>query len=496
MFVTAAIAVIKRWVPVLSLGVLYIFAVLPVAVLWGLALATAVSIASMLAFNWFFLPPTHTFQLRDGANWAVLAVYLVTAVVVSALAAQARRRAELAESREREAAARAAAELEAEAPSPKRHAEDRAAACGLARPPLAADGDPSPRPRVLANPDVRLARADRDELVETIRIEAERLDRIVGNLLDLSRLESGAAAPHQELWTADDLVARALDALGARGDRVVTELDADAPPVRIDAGADRARAREPDRQRAEVLAARRAGRASAWSRATASCCCMSTTTGPGVPADDREVVFEPFRRGDGSAAGRRPRARDRARLRRGERRARLGGAKTAGRRTSCSLPVADVRSSRHDARSSSSTTSRRSCARSQTSLRGAGYEVETATTAEQALTLGRGAAAGRRDPRPRPARRPRHRVAPELRAWSKAPIIVLSVVGDESEKVAALDAGADDYVTKPFGVDELLARLRAALRRAEPSGEPVLEIGDLRIDLEAREVTARASACS
>ncbi len=49
------------------------------------------------------------------------------------------------------------------------------------------------------------------------------------------------------------------------------------------------------------------------------------------------------------------------------------------------------------------------------------------------------------------------------------PVIVLSVVGDESEKVAALDAGADDYVTKPFGVEELLARLRAALRRVDPS---------------------------
>src|SRR5579864_2028246 len=107
-FVTAAIAVVKRWVPVLSLGVLYVFAVLPVAVLWGLGLATAVSIASMLAFNWLFLPPTHTFQLRDRANWAVLAVYLVTAVVVGALAARARRRAELAERREREATVLAA----------------------------------------------------------------------------------------------------------------------------------------------------------------------------------------------------------------------------------------------------------------------------------------------------------------------------------------------------------------------------------------------------
>ena len=65
---------------------------------------------------------------------------------------------------------------------------------------------------------------------------------------------------------------------------------------------------------------------------------------------------------------------------------------------------------------------------------------------------------------------------------------MLSVVGDESEKVAALDAGADDYVTKPFGVDELLARLRAAMRRVEPSHEPVYEIGELRVDLEKQAV--------
>ena len=87
----------------------------------------------------------------------------------------------------------------------------------------------------LGNPDVRLARADRDELVETIRAEAERLNRIVGNLLDLSRLQSGAATSHQELWTADDLVSRALAELGPRGERIVTELDENAPPVHTDA---------------------------------------------------------------------------------------------------------------------------------------------------------------------------------------------------------------------------------------------------------------------
>ena len=125
----------------------------------------------------------------------------------------------------------------------------------------------------------------------------------------------------------------------------------------------------------------------------------------------------------------------------------------------------------------------------QTSLRGAGYEVDAATTGEEALTL---AAVRPPDAVILDLVLPDARgtdVARELRAWSSAPIIVLSVVGDETEKVAALDAGADDYVTKPFGVDELLARLRAALRRAEPTAEPVLEIGGLRVDLEAREVT-------
>ena len=81
-FVTAAIAILKPYVPVLSLPVLYELAVLPVAVLWGVWLATAVSIASMLAFNFFFLPPVHTLALRDSANWFALVVYLVTGVVV------------------------------------------------------------------------------------------------------------------------------------------------------------------------------------------------------------------------------------------------------------------------------------------------------------------------------------------------------------------------------------------------------------------------------
>jgi two-component system, OmpR family, KDP operon response regulator KdpE len=77
-----------------------------------------------------------------------------------------------------------------------------------------------------------------------------------------------------------------------------------------------------------------------------------------------------------------------------------------------------------------------------------------------------------------------------LRGWSRVPIIVLSVRDAESDKVAALDAGADDYVTKPFGMDELLARLRAALRRAAPAEEEAtVETADFAIDLAAKRVT-------
>jgi two-component system, OmpR family, KDP operon response regulator KdpE len=83
-------------------------------------------------------------------------------------------------------------------------------------------------------------------------------------------------------------------------------------------------------------------------------------------------------------------------------------------------------------------------------------------------------------------------VTRELREWSAAPIIVLSARGREQDKVAALDLGADDYLTKPFGVEELLARIRVALRHAaQPVGGPpelVFEVGDLWVDLARREV--------
>jgi two-component system, OmpR family, sensor histidine kinase KdpD len=309
--VTAAVELLKGFVPVLSLGVLYIFAVLPIAVVFGLGLALVVSVASMLAFNWFHLPPVHTFTLADSENWFALAVYTATAVVVSELAARARRRAAAAEQRERESAL--LAELATELLRGRDLAEEvaevevrvadvlgvRSAVIELGpahRPPPAAvpipltvqgravgtlytpEGDDahvaaherflsalaahpavaivrarleresleaealrrsdlvktallravshdlrSPLTGVrtavgaLRNPTLRLTDHDRAELLETIDVDSERLQRLVGDLLDLSRLEAGSAAPEQEVWSLGDLVSEAVDALGARG---------------------------------------------------------------------------------------------------------------------------------------------------------------------------------------------------------------------------------------------------------------------------------------
>ncbi|MDQ3945601.1 MAG: response regulator transcription factor [Actinomycetota bacterium] len=123
-----------------------------------------------------------------------------------------------------------------------------------------------------------------------------------------------------------------------------------------------------------------------------------------------------------------------------------------------------------------------------TNLRARGYDVDLATTGEAALELA--------------SRHPPDvvildlglpgmsglEVIQGLRGWSTVPILILSAREAQGDKVAALDAGADDYVTKPFGIDELLARLRAALRRAEARHEPVIELGELSIDLDKRAV--------
>jgi two-component system, OmpR family, KDP operon response regulator KdpE len=129
-----------------------------------------------------------------------------------------------------------------------------------------------------------------------------------------------------------------------------------------------------------------------------------------------------------------------------------------------------------------------------TTLRGAGYEVDMATTASEALATA--------------ALRPPDaivldlvlpdgsgiEVLRELRTWTEAPVVLVSAVGEEAEKIAALDAGADDYVTKPFAIGELLARLRAVLRRAGGPGEPLLTVGPITVDLEKHAVSVDGKA--
>lgn len=122
-------------------------------------------------------------------------------------------------------------------------------------------------------------------------------------------------------------------------------------------------------------------------------------------------------------------------------------------------------------------------------LREAGFEIVPATTVAEALDAA--------------AVRPPHAaildlvlpdgdgidITRELRKWSSLPILVLSAIGEEEQKVRALQAGADDYITKPFASRELVARLQAALRRAVPAGdEPVLRAGELELDIAAHTV--------
>jgi two-component system sensor histidine kinase KdpD len=382
--VTGLIYGFREFVPVLSLGALYLFVVLPVAVVWGRAYAISVSVASMLAFNFFFLPPVHTFTLSDRANWFALAVYLVVAVVVSDLAARSRRRAADAEQRERETALLASIStallsgraLEEEIPA---MAEDAAAVLGAdsARIELGPRHEPPPgespleleaggrfvgalyvregpepnlpaRRRFLpplasllavASERARLERdaleaealrrsdtvktavlravshdfrspltairvavdglssetleldpSDRAGLLETVRVESARLDRLVGNLLDLSRLEAGAASPAPALWSPDDLVGQAL---GPGRERIRVDVGADVPPVQVDAAQiqrvlvnllDNALRFSPEK--APVLVRATHTRQDVILRVV--------DQGPGIQEGDLERIFDPF----------------------------------------------------------------------------------------------------------------------------------------------------------------------------------------------------------
>jgi K+-sensing histidine kinase KdpD len=301
--ITGVIFGLRSTIPVLSLGSLYVFAVLPVAIVFGLPYAIAVSVASMLAFNFFFLAPVDTFRLKDSSDWFALAVFVVTAVVVSELAARSRRRAQEAAVLADEATAllvereRLAAEaLDAEA---LRRADViktallRAVSHDLRTPLMAISTSAS----ALAALDLTIAEEDRSDLLATILSASELLDHLVGNLLDLSRLQAGAAEPEPELLDLDDLVVGALDELGADGRRVEAALPDDAPTIRADAH---------QIQRVLVNLIENALKYSPGdepvhvnvSSTPAEAVVRVIDHGPGVAADERERIFEPFHRGN------------------------------------------------------------------------------------------------------------------------------------------------------------------------------------------------------
>ena len=303
--------------PVLSLGALYVFAVLPVAILFGLSYAIAVAIASELVFNFLFLPPIHTLELRDSENWVALAVYLVIAIVVSELAARSRRRraqeaallAEIAtsllehgtvSSELERISAEAAQALQVE------HAEialgddssdgyaltaggrrvgtirleglrrGAATARGRLLPALASllgvaidrerlagealEAEALRRADVmktallravshdlrtplmaistsagaLARRDLSLDDADRAELLSTVLTASEQLDHLVDNLLDLSRLQAGAAQPDRGLIELEELVIAALGEVGDDAARAAVTFGEGSPTVLVD----------------------------------------------------------------------------------------------------------------------------------------------------------------------------------------------------------------------------------------------------------------------
>jgi two-component system sensor histidine kinase KdpD len=285
--VTGAVFALRPVAPVLSLGVLYVVAVVAVAVLYGLAYAIPASVASMLAFNFLFLPPVHTLALHDSANWVALAVYIAVAVVVSELATRSRRLAGEAVQAEtlRQSDAAKTAVL---------HAVSHDLRSPLTAIRTASEG--------LGNPAFELSTEERNGLFEAIRIEVGRLERLVDNLLDLSRLEAGPASRKPELWTIDTLLARALEQLGLDADRVHVVSVPELAPIRVDAAhvervlvnlLENALKFSSPAESVEVSAAAEPGRVVIRVR----------DHGSGVAEADRERIFDAFERGSGVGRG-------------------------------------------------------------------------------------------------------------------------------------------------------------------------------------------------
>ena len=393
----------------------------------------------------------------------------------------------------------------------------------------------------LRSPDVQWTAEDREELLATADESLDKLTRLVDNLLDMSRLQTGALSVFPRPAWLDEIVARALDHLGPASKDVIVDIPDSVPEVQVDPAI------------LERVIVNLTGNALRYSPPGKPPLLAASALGdrvelrvvdrgPGIPADDRDRIFVPFQRlgdtdnttgvGLGLALSRGlteamggtldpdetpgggltmivslpavSSQASRSRRRPGAGSGRRGALHDCGRGWPGGRSRKRPRSERHWPKGATHPRGPdRTMARVlvvddepqilralRINLRVRGYEVDTAASGKQALETA--------------ARRPPDLVILDLglpdldgvevigglRGWSTAPIIVLSGRAESTDKVEALDAGADDYVTKPFGMDELLARMRAAVRRAGPADDaPQVRLGDLVVDLAAKRVT-------
>ncbi len=308
---TLVVYLLKPVSPVVSLGVVYLPAILLVSIVWGLRLGLLASLASVIAFNFFHIPPLHHFTIGSDQNWVALGVFAIVAVASSALAGLARAQAVEAE-RRREQADRALAELAALSRERDRMQAEMVEAEALRR----SDELKTALLRSISH-DLRtpltsiiaggaalgsttLTEEERAELSEAIVGEGGRLSRLVENLLDMSRLEAGKAEPHREQTDLAEVLDVARDAV-ARPELVRLAVDRDLPSVDADAAQlERAFANlienairhgggRPVLVRSQIVGERIAIRV--------------VDQGPGIPEGERERIFEPFQRGDANGAG-------------------------------------------------------------------------------------------------------------------------------------------------------------------------------------------------
>ena len=345
---------------------------------------------------------------------------------------------------------------------------------------------------------------ERAELAEVVQLESTRLSRLVDQLLDLSRLEAGAADPRREWSSLEEIVHAAADQIPGGGFELAFEPGL--PLVNAD-GAQLERALVNVLENAKGHSAGEP--VSVHGRAVGSRLVLRIVDrGIGVPQSELERIFEPFYRGESARSSGRGGSGLGLAIARGFVTANGGTIRaeslpSQGTAVVIELPV-EVQPS--GAAAAGSTGANRGGAMNgprvlvcddepqiiralRVVLRDAGFVVVAASDGEEALDH---AAVQPPDAAIIDLVLPDIdgvEVTRRLREWTTVPIIVLSAVGDEVEKVRALDAGADDYVTKPFGPKELVARLQATMRRAgSVADEPLLVTGGLEVDLAARVV--------